>query len=98
MIKRNLCKNCGRNPIFSKKLCKYCTKSKPIKKISNKQEERLKKYNKLREQYLVENPVCEICGQASSTEIHHEKGRLGNNLFNYFKAVCRNCHNKEHNI
>jgi predicted metal-binding protein len=38
---------------------------------------------------------CEICGN-KATEIHHIKGRLGNNLLDIYNliAVCRKCHEK----
>ncbi len=54
---------------------------------------------RVRSEYLNKHPNCEakrpsICC-FDATEIHHKKGRIGDNLTdsNYFLAVCRNCHN-----
>ena len=65
---------------------------KPIPKISKNQKKRLEKYQKKRDEYLKNHPVCEVCGNKPATEIHHRKGREGNNLFQYFLAVDRECH------
>lgn len=65
---------------------------KPIPKISRSQKKRLEKYQKLRNEYLKEHSVCEVCNSKPSSEIHHRKGREGNNLFQYFLAVDQECH------
>ena len=65
---------------------------KPIPKVSKNQKKRLEKYLQLRNEYLQNNPVCEVCKTKPSGEIHHRKGRDGNNLFGYFLAVDRECH------
>ena len=67
---------------------------KPIPKQSNKEKERLQKYYILRDEYLKNHPLCEVCNKEKSTQIHHRKGRLGNNLFNYFLAICDEDHKK----
>ena len=107
MIKRRkkICKLCKNEEyIFSKGICIKCYKPKPIKKtqtvikkISSNQSKRNQKYLKLREKYLKQEPVCEVCRLQKSSEIHHRKGRDGDNLFNEFLAVCRDCHNKIEN-
>jgi len=64
-----------------------------IRKVSKKQSASLREYKKVREVYLIANPNCERCGN-EATDIHHKKGRIGNDLINdnYFMAVCRPCH------
>lgn len=98
------CKNCKvPSKLFSKGLCKLCwTKlfAKPIKrdnklhKISQNEKERQRKYRELSRIYLLEHSICEVCGTKKSEEIHHKAGRIGNNLFQHFLAVCRLCHRK----
>lgn len=82
------------------KYCKTCYFSifgfAKIKPVADKQAKRLKKYMVLRNEYLTKHPICEICQIAPAIEIHHKKGRIGDNLFQHFCAICRDCHNKEH--
>lgn len=69
-----------------------------IRKVSKKQASKLNVYLKLRASYLTAHSYCQAktdnCSY-NSTEIHHRRGRIGNDLtdVNYFLAVCRNCHN-----
>ena len=78
------------------------SKSKPIKKFSEKREKQNKEYLILRKIYLENYPLCEVklkgCTNAS-TEIHHSLGRIGKLLtdVNHFVSICRNCHNLIHN-
>ena len=51
-------------------------------------------YQKQRNEYLKEHPLCQVCHGKPSSEIHHRKGRDGNNLFQYFLAVDHECHRK----
>lgn len=68
-------------------------KRSPLKKCSKKRSDALIVYRKLRKIYLESNPVCEICHEANSTEIHHKMGRGANlNRIDEFLSVCRNCH------
>ena len=108
--KNKKCVECGREdqPWFSKKRCKSCAQkaysskqlskqnvNKYIKPVSDKQAERLKKYRKLRDEYMTVNSVCEVRGcKRKATDLHHMKGRVGEDLTNvdYFLAVCRPCH------
>lgn len=103
MIKRKLkkCKVCGREQhIFSHGRCKSCTQKEEqykINPISNKEKERRKLYKLLRKDYLLEHPVCEVNAEGctiKATEIHHKAKRVGDNMFKYFCAICRNCHLK----
>jgi hypothetical protein len=105
MIKRKkkVCKNCNNERyLFGKGLCEACykiTSGKPIpiskveiKKVSSKESKRQRAYKELRDSYLEKHPLCESCSTSRSSEIHHKKGRIGENLFNHFLAVCHDCH------
>lgn len=63
-------------------------------------------WTKLRLSYLMEHPVCECCGNALATEVHHkielkratsdeEMISLGFDV-NNLMAVCSECHRNEH--
>lgn len=110
MIKRKkkVCKECNElRYLFSKGRCKECaqksyskpkTKKKYISPISKKQTESLKKYRKLRDEYMANHPKCEVCGK-DSQDLHHKLHvRTGRALTDvkWFMAVCRSCHNKIH--
>lgn len=102
MIKRKLkvCSDCGKEKyLFSNGRCEQCYKiwkNYTISKVSKKTKERHKTYNELRLDYLALHPICEVgvkgCTK-KSTEIHHKRGRIGENLYRDFCAICRNCHN-----
>lgn len=59
--------------------------------MTKKTANRRAKYKKLRAEYFEEHPSCEVCGSPAH-DIHHKRGRDGDNLFNDFLAVCRTCH------
>lgn len=69
---------------------------KPIPKVSAKQLENLKKYRKVRDEFM-KNKLCEAklngC-TGKATDLHHAKGKVGELLTDkrYFKALCRSCH------
>jgi len=104
MIKRKLkkCIECGKDShIFGYKMCKPCysrkflhpiAKNTPPKKVSDTQKERTKRYLKLRSTFMANNPICQCCNLEKSTELHHKQGRIGDNLFNHFLALCNGCH------
>ena len=74
---------------------------KAIKPLSDKRKLQNKAYLTLRNVYLTNHSECEykFAGCTfNSTEIDHTKKRLGELLTNvrYFKATCRNCHEKRH--
>lgn len=73
-------------------------KKKPykIKPVAKKTMIELKKYRKLRTEFLNAHPVCQVDGCGPATDVHHMKGRVGELLTNteYFLAVSRTCHNK----
>lgn len=69
-------------------------RKKPLRRVSRKQKGRLELYYWLREPFMQNNPICQICGVAPSTDCHHQKGRRGNLLFDqrYWMALCNHCH------
>jgi hypothetical protein len=108
MIKRNLCISCNKNYVFSKKLCVSCynkqykpsynTKPNWIKKQSDKNIEKTKKYQKIRDQYFLNYPQCEFPGCNSiDIECHHKGGRIGDNLYINLMSVCSYHHDYIHN-
>jgi hypothetical protein len=77
---------------------KPTTKAKPIAPRSQKRSKEEKLYSAKRVLFLLEFPMCQaniqgVCkGQA--TEVHHKKGRIGNDLLDEtnWLALCHNCH------
>lgn len=99
IFSKKMCKSCWvvnyQKPLkrgtFSSTTTRF---QKPISKISRSQRKKLEKYQKQRNEYLKEHPLCQVCHGKPSSEIHHRKGRDGNNLFQYFLAVDHECHRK----
>jgi hypothetical protein len=93
-IKTHNHKESGSLPVVQK------LKSK-ISPVSDKQKMRLAKYYKLRLEYLNEHQRCEAnllgCSHYA-TEIHHKKSKIGEDLYNNFLAICRNCHRFIHDV
>jgi len=97
------------------KLCKNCwschksgdTVQKPtnsaIPRVSAKRAKKDAEYSKLRERYLIENPLCMVkvngCGHGA-TDVHHTYAGANRDAFyliqSTWKAVCRNCHDWIH--
>jgi hypothetical protein len=107
--KKKECKRCKQmRYLFAKGLCKNCWNGehrKPIdrtvhqiKVISDARKERDEKYFPLRDAYLAEHCMCEVCNLRESSEIHHKGGRVGDNMFKDFLAVCRECHTRIHDF
>jgi hypothetical protein len=105
-VKFKKCKECKEQflpQFFNQKFCfkESCRRlnysKKKINKISEKRSLENKEYLKIRKQYLINNPNCEICN-SNNVEIHHKKGRIGKLLFDdrYFMTVCREHHNYIH--
>jgi hypothetical protein len=84
------CKNCETTQVSKPK------KSTGIKARSSKKEEQDKVYNDLRKVFLKENPRCAVFPSKLSTDVHHKKGRLGNNYLDVstWLAVSRDAHRK----
>lgn len=64
---------------------------------SAQQEERLRTYRPIRDQYLRDNPDCVIRRPGClgvATDVHHGRGKIGDLLFDtrYFVPGCRPCH------
>ena len=83
------------------KYCKQCwydiEKPKSISPVSAKRRVEMDEYSKLRGLFLVAKPKCEaklIGCTASSTDVHHKAGRVGENYLKVgtWLAVCRSCH------
>lgn len=93
-----------------KKLCKKCATTgvvinKPTKKIaksiaprSQKRAIQEKEYSVRRRVFLQNHSMCEahiqgIC-KGQSTEVHHKKGRVGDDLLDetHWLALCHSCH------
>jgi hypothetical protein len=51
-------------------------------------------YRKLRDCFLVANPVCQLCHILPSTQVHHMAGREGSLLLYtpWWRAACDGCH------
>lgn len=68
-----------------------------MRKVSLKQQKRLREYNKLRDDFLKDNPYCQasvMCHGLIATDIHHVRGKIGDKLTDTenFMSVCRQCH------
>lgn len=103
MIKRKLktCVSClNKSYIFGHGMCQRCYRSKQkplpkpkkqIAKFSKTSLDKLKRYRKLRDKFLEENPICQYpeCNSREVT-LHHSRGRLGNLLTDkrFFKSLC----------
>ncbi len=69
-----------------------------IQPLSDKMRRKLAEYRKVRDQYLKDNPNCEICGNIP-VELHHKKPRAYYLCdVSVFMSVCRRCHNKIENF
>lgn len=111
--KTGYCIECGNTepkPIIGK-LCSYhywLGKRKPIAKkpckinpVSKKRSKQNSEYLKVRSEYLLKNPYCEMRIPGCTfiaTDIHHTNKRYGNRLTDskFFKSTCRHCHSILH--
>jgi 5-methylcytosine-specific restriction endonuclease McrA len=52
----------------------------------------------VREKFLGNNPVCQVCGGKMASQVHHRRGRFGDRLneVEFFLAVCFECHHRIH--
>lgn len=72
---------------------KHLKRKKGINKLSNKRENYLAKYKELAS-LDKEYQKCLVCGKheiKQNLQIHHPKGRIGNNIL-YYKYACSHCH------
>lgn len=72
-------------------------RGKAISPISDKKAKELREYRKLRDEYMIANPVCEVCGSRKNLTLHHKKSRQ---FFlcdvSVFMVACFTCHEKIH--
>lgn len=69
---------------------------KPIRRVSAKLSREMKRYYVLRDLFLKEKKVCEICGKMA-TEVHHKRKRGKYlNAVETWMAVDRKCHDEIH--
>lgn len=74
-------------------------KRKSINPVSDKELVRLAKYRKVRDKFMEDKELCEICQSSTPSDVHHRMNtRLGDALWdvNQFMAVCRGCHTELH--
>ncbi len=68
----------------------------PLRRVSKKLAKGLRAYSKLRRDFLVDHPNCEITRDGcthQSTQVHHGAGRGTNlNEIGTWFAICGNCH------
>ncbi len=97
-----------------KRLCGRCNKPKPKRKLAiwtklpnakvysvnarGETVERRRQYIKSKRRFLKENPVCQCCFDAKSSELHHRNGRLAAllTLEKFWIALCSTCHRFVH--
>ena len=80
--------------IYPKPLSQLSKPRKRFRQVSAKRQKDNKEYTRLRKEFLLENPRCQLRGcDKPSTQIHHT-GRRGKHLNNVslFMAVCARCH------
>jgi hypothetical protein len=94
LFAKGMCEPCYYVEFPKKPLKRTPIQQKPytIPKVSDSQKKRNAQYILLRDEYLKTHSICECCNQNKSSEIHHKGGRIGQNLFINFLAVCRPCH------
>lgn len=67
----------------------------PIEKRSKKGKKDDQEYTKIKREFLIANPRCQVekCNHVSE-DVHHKRGRVGKLLTDvrYFLAVCRKHH------
>jgi hypothetical protein len=67
-----------------------------MKRVSDRQKERLKAYYKVRDTFMKAHPKCQwpTCNKAA-TDCHHSRGRAGSLISDerHFRALCREHHN-----
>lgn len=65
-----------------------------IRRFSKKRAKQNAEYLKLRNKYLEDHTICEVCNERAATQIHHRAGRLNSLLCNveFFLGTCFECH------
>lgn len=75
-------------------------KKSPLKKVSGPKAKRDKVYSVLRKEFLLNNPVCQICCSNHAGEIHHkyagaDRAKYQNDTTTWM-ALCHFCHKEIH--
>ena len=101
--KTAICIVCGQERlIYAKKLCGQCYErqrkktplrrsNKPIRKQSKRSADQMRRYKRVRDKYLEENPICQYPGcKSREVTLHHARGRLGSFLTDkrWFRSLC----------
>lgn len=89
------CASCGSARRKAERLSRKATIVNPVKKITAKRAAENIEYLKLKREYLIVYPVCEVeeC-HLKSVDVHHQGGKENGRLLdiNFFMAVCRQHH------
>ena len=69
-----------------------------LRRVSKKRKGQNEVYKDVREKFLGNNPVCQVCRCKMASQVHHRRGRFGDRLneTEFFLAVCFECHHKIH--
>lgn len=69
-----------------------------LRPVSAKRAKENREYTKKRRMFLEANPLCQICQNTFSSEVHHRFGRIGKMLNDLtgFMAICSYCHRRVH--
>lgn len=60
-----------------------------IPRQSDKGKKRQSKFKPLRDKFMKENPICQYPScKAESQHLHHAYGKIGEDLFRGFRALC----------
>ena len=70
-------------------------KKKPISPISEKKSKEYVLYRKLRDEFMKDKNMCEICGKRPATDLHHKVSRRYALCdTSIFMATCRYCNDR----
>ena len=69
-----------------------------LRRVSKKRRKQNEVYSDVREKFLSNTPVCQVCQHRMASQVHHRRGRFGDRLneVEFFLAVCFECHDKIH--
>lgn len=69
-----------------------------MNRVSPRRKRQTQAYGDIRKELLAKYPVCIVCMDARSVEIHHKNGRHNYRLIDVKNLVpiCRSCHNYIH--
>jgi len=69
-----------------------------LRRVSKKRRKQNEFYSDVREKFLGNTPVCQVCQFRMASQVHHRRGRFGDRLneVEFFLAVCFECHDKIH--